>query len=56
MQKDEQGLTNLEKLQRKVTHDIEQQLQDLLKLRDFVAKKTGATISEIRVPKLQESV
>jgi len=56
LQSDEQGLTSLEKLRKKVTHDIEHQIQDMLNLRDFVSKKTSLEVEKIELPKLRTTI
>jgi hypothetical protein len=49
------GYDSLEKLRKKVTHDIEHQIKELLKLRDFVAKKVHIETGGIEVPVLVAS-
>ena len=41
---------SIERLRKKVTHDIEHQIKDLLLLRDEIAKMAGITVEEIVVP------
>ena len=49
------GYKSLEKLRRKITHDIEHQIQDLLKVRDTISNKVSIETREIEVPKLATS-
>ena len=45
----------MEKLRKKVIHDIEHQVQDLIKVRDTISKKVSIETREIEVPKLATS-
>ena len=47
-------LESMEKLRKKVTHDIEHQIEDLIKLREFVSDKVSIETSAIEVPALTE--
>ena len=40
-------------MRKKVTHDIEHQIEDLLKLRDFVSQKLNVQVSKIEIPPLK---
>ena len=51
---DETGCVSLERLRKKVTHDIEHQIEDLIKQRDFVAKKVGLDCERIEIPEVKE--
>lgn len=46
------GYESLDKLRKKVTHDIEHQIEDLVKLRESVAQKVSIEVGEIVVPPL----
>ena len=52
MKEQNQGYDTLEKLRKKVTHDVEHQINDLLKLRDFVSEKVGVEVAPIEKPKV----
>jgi len=51
---DRQGLESLERLRKKVTHDIEHQIGELIKLRKLVSEKVNIETEEIKVPVLKQ--
>jgi len=44
---------SIQKLRRKVTHDIEHQINDLNNLRQQIAKMAGITADKIKIPDLK---
>ena len=48
-----EGLESAEKLRKKVTHDIEHQINDLLALREHVASQVNISIEQITIPPLE---
>ena len=44
------GYESLERLKEKVTHDIEHQILDLIKLRNLVSQKVNIEVSKIELP------
>ena len=48
LQSDEEGLNAVDNLKRKLDHDIQQQVKDLMKLREFFSSKTGVKTDEAK--------
>lgn len=44
---------SIQKLRKKVTHDIEHQINDCITLREQIAKMAGVTVEKIRIPELR---
>lgn len=44
---------SIERLRRKITHDIEHQIGDVLKLREHIASKISTNVAEIEQPALE---
>ena len=45
----------MERLRNKVTHDIEHQIEDLIRLRESVSKKVKITVNKIELPDVTQS-
>lgn len=47
--------SSVEKLRKKITHDIEHQMKDLISLREEIAQMAGITVDKIEVPESQRT-